>query len=226
MRNLILVGANSHLTRKIVGDFLDFNIILVGRSIPDHLLKTNKEFNFVRTDYLDSRDVVDQIDLESETVVVFIGISSDPKLLLQIQSEQLKLSVEKNIIFPLEISRNVLTSMITNRYGRFIFIGSKESSFGASGGIEYSLIKNAQSALSRGIAVEYARYNVTSNVIQLGFFEKGYTNNIPKNVREEIKKRIPTNAPLNFKSISDTIKLLIDNESISGTIIDIDQATR
>ncbi len=226
MRNLVLIGANAYLTSKIYRDFSDFNLTLIGREIPDYFPKTDKKFNFVMTNYLDSKAVVDQINSENETTIVFIGISSEPSLLLQIKTEQLKLTIDKNILFPLEISKSFIPSMITNNFGRFIFIGSKESSFGVSGGIEYSLIKNAQAALSRGIAIEYARYHVTSNVIRLGFFENGYTNNISEHRREQIKKRIPTNQPLNFKSISDTIKLLIDNESISGTTIDIDQATR
>ena len=226
MRNLVLVGANSYLTTKIFGDFSDFNLTLVGRNIPDYVSKIEKKCNFVMTNYLDSKAVVDQINSQNETTFVFVGISSAPSLLLRIETEQLKLSIDKNIIFPLEISKSIIPSMIANNFGRFIFIGSKESSFGVSGGMEYSLIKNAQAALSRGIAVEYARYHVTSNVIRLGFFEDGYTNSISKHMREQIRQRIPTTRPLNFKSISDTIKLLIDNESISGATIDIDQATR
>ena len=88
------------------------------------------------------------------------------------------------------------------------------------------MIKTAQIGLSRTIAVEYAKFGITSNVLQLGLLDFGYSKKIPKRTIDSIKSRIPTSTSLEPKDIAVVITALIEASSVNGAVIDIDQSVR
>ena len=113
--------------------------------------------------------------------------------------------------------------MMENNFGRFIFLGSKISSMGVMGGASYEVIKSSQKGLSRTLAVEYARFGVTSNVIDIGFLEHGYSERLKDKAKEKLRERIPQKTELRPNEIGEVIKLLLSSSAINGSVITIDQ---
>ena len=61
--------------------------------------------------------------------------------------------------------------MIKNKFGRIIFVSSSTAENGYPGNIGYSAIKSALMGVMGTICKEYKNFNITCNVISLGYFE-------------------------------------------------------
>jgi NAD(P)-dependent dehydrogenase (short-subunit alcohol dehydrogenase family) len=129
----------------------------------------------------------------------------------------------ENVGFSQSVVTEVLPGMMRNNFGRFIFIGSKISSMGVIGGASYEVIKSSQKGFSRTLAIEYARYGVTSNVIDIGFLEKGYSEKLKIADRVKLKERIPQRTKLDPNEIAESVKLILTSTSINGSVITVDQ---
>jgi NAD(P)-dependent dehydrogenase (short-subunit alcohol dehydrogenase family) len=77
--------------------------------------------------------------------------------------------------------------------GRLVATSSVSSIDGAPRSLHYAASKGALNALTRGLAVELARYNITANTIIPGWIATGMTENTFANPRfeENVLKRIP-----------------------------------
>lgn len=226
---IVIVGANAKICSRIIPFLNDNEIVLVGRSQPKYLeiyKDDNKTFSFIETNYLNPSKVTERIPESEKVTIIFAGIDSVPTLMVNLNEEQIAKELLLNINFSVVFVSQILQRMINKGFGRFLFFGSKESTRGVNGGAIYSIIKQAQIGLSRSIAVEYARFGITSNTLQLGLLNEGYSKNLPPKEIEKLKSRIPVTGELDYKDIALQINLLISAISINGTIIDIDQAVR
>ena len=224
---ILIIGANSALSQALVQYFDKDEIFLVGTKNPNELKNSySSSAKFIATDYRNARDVISALPERQDITVIFSGIGSTPALLVNAPHQQIEKEISENIVFPTQLSALLLSIMIKANFGRFVFIGSKEAERGAPGGAMYSTIKASQVGLSRSIAVEYARFGITSNVLQLGLLDWGYSSRLPEREIESLRKRIPTTDSISAEDIGGAISLLMVNASINGAVIPIDQAVR
>jgi len=226
---ILIIGANSAITPNLIPFLNDKTIVLSGRSKPDFSQKFDNlgfKLSFIPTDYCDASKVVQALPDSEKLTVLFAGISSEPTLLINLDQNQIESELLSNLKFSTELVSLLIPKMISNHFGRFVFLGSKESSRGVAGGAIYAMIKQAQIGLSRTIAVECARFGITSNVLQLGLLNDGYSKKMQLKEIEKLRARIPTKNQLEYKDISHQINVLIEATGINGAVIDIDQATR
>jgi 3-oxoacyl-[acyl-carrier protein] reductase len=120
------------------------------------------------------------------------------------------------------LTQAVLPYMIRERWGRIIHISSRGGIDGAPGTIAYSTAKTGLIGMSRVLAKEYARYNITSNVLVLGTFKTGMFLKLPGEMRKEILDRIPSKAFGKVANISNAVEFLIKSEYVNASIINID----
>lgn len=226
---ILIIGANAAATPRLIPFLNDKKIVLVGREAPKFMndyANSETEIQYIPTNYSDAPDILNHLPDIKKLTVVFAGIYSEPTLVINLKKKQIETELLSNLEFSAHLVSLLIPLMMQNRFGRFIFLGSKESTKGVAGGVIYSMIKNAQIGLSRTIAVEYARFGITSNVLQLGLLEDGYSTKLPINDIEKMKLRIPTKSKLDYKDISQQINVLVEASAINGAVIDIDQAIR
>ena len=220
---LFIIGANSALTLNMI-QFLDsYDIVLAGRTRPD-ILANFPNTTFVETDYKSVKFMKDISLNFSNLTVFFAGVEVTPNLITDIDLDKARIELDSNLFFYMEIIQQLLPGMIKFGGGRIIFSGSKISSLGVVGGCLYEIIKSAQKGLSRTLAVEYGRFGITSNVIEIGLLGEGYSNNLTNKRIENLKSRIPTQDSIEYEEIANIVKLLIGNPSINGSILTVDQA--
>ena len=75
--------------------------------------------------------------------------------------------------------------------------------------------------MSKTISKEYARYNITSNVINLGAFQTGLYNKLDAKYKKKIISSIPSKKLGELNNISNCINFLIESEFVNGSVIDI-----
>lgn len=83
-------------------------------------------------------------------------------------SQMWKKKIEVNILGTMYFTHAVLESMVRNRYGRIINIGSVAGVYGIQKMVDYSMTKGAVIAFTTAVAKEVAPYGVTVNTVSPG----------------------------------------------------------
>ncbi|MGB3367252.1 MAG: SDR family oxidoreductase [Acidaminobacteraceae bacterium] len=118
----------------------------------------------------------------------------------------------------------VAKHMKDNNYGRIVNIGSVNGMRGREGSLAYSSAKSALTGLSKTVAKELGRYNVTCNIVAPGYIDtdgqKNTSELIKKMVLEEsVVKKLPK--PEEIANIVYFLTVL-DSGNITGETIKID----
>lgn len=116
----------------------------------------------------------------------------------------------------------LLPHMIEERWGRIIHISSLGGIQGFPGTIAYSASKTGLFGMSRVFAKEYARFNVTSNVLLIGYFEVGLIDTLQDDLKKKILDQIPSKTFGGVSNIANAIEFLIKSEYVNGSTINID----
>ena len=120
------------------------------------------------------------------------------------------------------LTQALMPHMIQNRWGRIIHISSVKGVEGAPGTLAYSASKTGLIGMSRVLAKEYARFNITSNVLILGYFEAGLFNMLSDEGKKRIVKKIPSGRLGDFSNIANAVSFLMKSEYVNGAVINID----
>ena len=93
---------------------------------------------------------------------------------------------------------------------------------GDIGTVSYSTSKTALIGFSKVISKEYARFNITSNILSLGTFDTGMFHKINDNKKKEILKSIPSKKVGNISNIVNAVEFINKSDYVNGSIISID----
>ena len=116
----------------------------------------------------------------------------------------------------------LLPHMIAERWGRIINVSSLGGIQGKVGTASYSTVKMGLIGFSKVLAKEYARFNITTNVLILGYFKSGLFNGLSNDYKKELINRIPSGALGEVSNIANAVEFLIKSEYVNGAAINID----
>ena len=215
----IIIGANAFLSNCLLEEWHKQNILLVGRKPSQKILEY--KLNFIETNYANAKEVSAILRNQTKMEVIFAGISSEPALIIDANPAKLMNDFELNVIFSLEIIKYLLPEMIRQNYGRFIFIGSQESDLGVIGGVGYSIIKNSQKAINTNLAIEYRRFNITSNIVRIGYLGEGYSSKLPAKRKKELFVANNGGFRTNPKHVAKAIDEVLSDKNMNGKTFDV-----
>jgi NAD(P)-dependent dehydrogenase (short-subunit alcohol dehydrogenase family) len=116
----------------------------------------------------------------------------------------------------------VLPSMIERKYGRIVNIASFSGQAGNFGQANYAASKGGIIAMTKVLALELAKYNITANVIAPGFTNTEMLSTIPADVLEQLLARIPMRRFAEPAEIAKAAAFLIcDGDYITGQQINV-----
>ena len=124
-----------------------------------------------------------------------------------------------NVEVALEINRAFIPVMREKKWGRIIHFSSIRV---APGTLSYTTTKHGLLGMSKVLAKEYARFNITSNALILGAFDTGMFQNLKEKVRKDMVSQIPSRKLGDVKNIVNAITFIIDSPFVNGTSITID----
>lgn len=127
-----------------------------------------------------------------------------------------------NILGNINIVSACLPKMIQNKWGRIICISSVLSTMTIPKTALYSASKAYLDRFINVVNKENAKFGVTCNTIQLGYFGEGLCNVIPVEQQEVIKSKISLNRWGYISELHNAIECIIENEYICGTNLKID----
>lgn len=120
------------------------------------------------------------------------------------------------------LTQALLPHMLRERWGRIIHISSQGAIQGSPGTLAYSTCKTGLLGLSRVLAKEYARFNITSNVLSLGHFDTGLYHQLTDEVKKTLLNQIPSRKLGKVSNVANAIQFLIQSEFVNGATINID----
>ena len=106
-----------------------------------------------------------------------------------------------NFFSNLYLVQALLPIMINQKWGRIIHFSSIVGNEGAKGAGIYAASKSALIGYNKTLSKEYGRFGITSNIIELGYFEKG----LIENFNQEKIKNIISNTSSRRLGVSDDI---------------------
>lgn len=118
-----------------------------------------------------------------------------------------------NLRAPFLFMREVLPGMRASGFGRIINLSSIVAFRGVPGTAAYAASKSGLEGLTKAVACENAGKGITINNLALGYFDAGMLYAIPEEIREEIRKQIPSAEFGNPNTITSIIDWLISDQS-------------
>ena len=183
----------------------------------------------VRADVADANDV-DRLFGEAETafgpplvLVNNAGIARDG-LLVRMTDEQWDAVLKTNLTGAFHTIRRATPGMMKARYGRIVNISSVGGHIGAAGQANYAAAKAGLLGLSRSVARELARRNITCNVVAPGPIDTAMTATMPDEWRSTVKETVPLGRFGTTEECGATVAFLCSEPAgyITGVLLPID----
>ena len=151
------------------------------------------------------------------------GITRDG-LMMRMSDEDFDKVIEINLKAAFVGIRAASRSMVRNKFGRIISLSSVSGVMGNAGQANYAASKAGLIGLSKTVARELAKKNITANCLAPGFIVSDMTDKLPDPVKEGAKQLIPMRK---FGTIEDVAKAAAffasdDAGYITGQILCID----
>ena len=168
-----------------------------------------------------------------DVLVNTAGITRDAQLVkvkdgqverMSLQSWQQVIDVNLTGVFL--CTREAATHMIRQGSGGVIISMSSINRAGAFGQTNYSATKAGVAAMTVTWAKELSRYGIRVAAIAPGYVETEMTEAIREGIRERIIKQIPLGRMGSMKEISHTVRFVIENDFVSGRVLEVDGAQR
>lgn len=131
--------------------------------------------------------------------------------------------IKANLYSVYNVTYTFIEDMTNQRWGRIINISSIVALMGAAGQSNYSAAKSGIIGFTKSIAREYAKRNITANVICPGYIETDMTNKLAPKIKDAIINSIPMGRPGKPEEVANLVLFLASDLSsyITGEVINI-----
>ena len=202
-KNIIITGASGGIGNSIVEKFNEnnANILATGTNIKklEELKSKFKNIKILPFDILQHDKIEDFINEATEklggsldVIVNNAGITKD-NLTIRMSLEEWTKVIDINLTSTFLLSKYALKKMLKNKSGKIINITSVVGHTGNVGQANYSASKAGIVAMSKSLAIEYAKKNININCISPGFISTNMTDQIDEKYKELIIAKIPAN---------------------------------
>ena len=231
-KKILVTGATGGIGGDIVRKFLSLNGTVLGTGT--NLEKLNslrdknpnlitEQFDISKHDKID--EFIERVFSNLGGLDILInnaGITKD-NLSLRMKNEEWQKVIDVNLTSTFYLCKSSIKKMLKNKFGRIVNITSIVGHTGNVGQGNYSASKAGVVSMSKSLAIEYAKKNITINCVSPGFIKTNMTDKISDQFKSELLSRIPMNRLGSGEDVSNTVVFLSSNESsyITGETIHV-----
>lgn len=135
------------------------------------------------------------------------GITRDG-LVARMKAEDWDRVISVNLTGAFNCIQPSIMTMMKQRWGRIINIGSVVGAMGNAGQANYAAAKAGIDGLTKSIAREVASRGVTANVVSPGFIDTDMTAGLPDKIREQLLTQIPMGRMGTAQEVAEVVAFL------------------
>ena len=222
-KNIIVTGATGGIGNSIIKklDQAEANILASGTKIEklNDLKKTFSNIKILKFDISQSEKIEEFIENATkklggslDCIVNNAGITQD-NLAIRMGLDEWQKVVDINLTSTFLMSKFAIKKMLKNKSGKIINITSLVSHTGNLGQANYSASKAGIVAMSKTLAIEYAKKNININCISPGFIKTEMTDKIQDNFKDVIMSKIPSARFGEPDDVANAVLFLSSNQS-------------
>ena len=222
-KNIIVTGASGGIGNSIIKKLSESgaNILASGTKI-EKLEKLKSQFDNIKilkfdisqTDNIE--DFIEKSSLELggnlSCLINNAGITQD-NLAIRMSLDEWKKVIDVNLTSTFLLSKFAIKKMLKNKYGKIINITSVVGHTGNLGQANYTASKAGIIAMSKSLAIEYAKKNININCISPGFIKTAMTDKLDEKFKEIILSKIPSARLGEPEDVANAVLFLASNQS-------------
>ena len=200
--NVIVTGATGGIGNSIIEKLYNAGANILATGTKDEKLEVLKKkfqniqtmkFDISQNDNLENfiEDATKKLEGKLDCLVNNAGITQD-NLAIRMSLEEWKKVIDINLTSTFLISKFAIKKMLKNKKGKIINITSVVGHTGNLGQTNYTASKAGIVAMSKSLAIEYAKKNININCISPGFIKTAMTDKIDEKFKDIIISKIPS----------------------------------
>jgi 3-oxoacyl-[acyl-carrier protein] reductase len=201
-KNIIVTGASGGIGNAIIKRLYEAgaNILASGTRIEklEELKKNFENIKILKFDISQSDKIEEFIENATselggslDGIVNNAGITQD-NLAIRMNLEEWQKVININLTSTFLMSKFAIKKMLKNKSGKIVNITSVVGHTGNLGQANYTASKAGIVAMSKSLAIEYAKKNININCISPGFIKTAMTDKIDEKFKEVIISKIPS----------------------------------
>ena len=201
-KNIIITGASGGIGNSIIKKLNEAgaNILASGTRMEklEELKENFKNIKILKFD-ISQKDKVEEF-IENSTnelggsldgIVNNAGITQD-NLAIRMSIDEWQKVIDINLTSTFLMSKFAIKKMLKNKSGKIVNITSVVGHTGNLGQANYTASKAGIIAMSKSLAIEYAKKNINVNCISPGFIKTAMTDKLDEKFKEVIVSKIPS----------------------------------
>ena len=232
-KNIIVTGASGGIGNSIVKMLNDVgsNVLASGTKIEKlEILKSKLKgikilkFDISQHDKIEEfiENATKELGGKLDCIINNAGITHD-NLAVRMSSDEWNKVIDLNLTSTFLLSKFSIKKMLKNKSGKIINITSVVAHTGNVGQSNYTASKAGIIAMSKSLAIEYAKKNININCISPGFIKTAMTDKIDEKFKETMVSKIPSGRLGEPEDIANAVLFLASNQSnyINGETLHI-----
>ena len=222
-KNIIVTGASGGIGNSVIEKLNECgaNILASGTRIEklEELKKKYSRIKILKFDISQSDKIEEFIDKSSnelggglDCIINNAGITQD-NLAIRMSIEEWKKVIDINLTSTFLMSKFAIKKMLKNKKGKIVNITSVVGHTGNLGQANYTASKAGIVAMSKSLAIEYAKKNINVNCISPGFIKTAMTDKRDDKFKEAIISKIPSARLGEPQDIANAVIFLTSNQS-------------
>ena len=221
-KNILITGASGGIGNELVKKFVSLGGNVLGSGTKaeklDIIKKKYPNIKVKRFDILEHariEEFIDNVALELGGLDILInnaGTNID-NLSLRMKDDEWKKVIDINLTSTFLLAKYAIKKMLKNKFGRVVNITSVVGHTGNVGQSNYAASKAGIIGMSKSLAIEYAKKNVTVNCVSPGFIVSHMTMNIAEKVKIYLTSRIPMGKLGTGEDVSNCVAFLSSEQA-------------
>ncbi len=232
-KNIFVTGATGGIGGSIIETLNQNGANIIASGTNEEKLNTIKSkykniktinFNVSNHKKIDSlvEEVSDSFNGKIDGLINNAGINND-NLSLRMSLDEWQKVIDINLTSTFLLSKFFIKKMLKNKYGKIVNITSIVGHTGNIGQSNYAASKSGIIGMSKSLALEYAKKNITINCVSPGFIDTDMTEKIDEKFKAQLIEKIPINRLGQPKDVANVVSFLMTDLSnyITGETIHV-----
>ena len=231
-KKILITGATGGIGGELIKKFVSLNATVLGSGTKTEKLDViRKKYPMIKVKKFDIskhssiEEFIEEAFLELGGIDILInnaGTNID-NLSLRMKDDEWKRVIDVNLTSTFLLSKYAIKKMLKNKFGRIVNITSVVGHTGNLGQSNYSASKAGIIGMSKSLAIEYAKKNITINCVSPGFIVSEMTMNIAEKVKLYLTSRIPMGKLGTGEDVSNCVAFLSSEQAsyVTGETIHV-----